>query len=109
MGSEYGIMYRDGPAFFTRRLEDNKLGPEMLVPEINDYMLEEIPDALHVGLVDGDLKLYGTIPLDVQHVPPTVRAVLKAADSDPQLMAGLAGMVIEMEIALGLTKEVKIW
>ncbi len=103
MSGKYGIIYRDGPAFFVRRMEDGVLGPEMLVPEILDYMLEEIPDALHIGLVDGEYKLYGTVPLDVNMDPPTVRAVLSKAEDDPQLMSGLVGMVIELQVTLGLT------
>ncbi len=103
MSGEYGVIYRDGPAFFVRRLEDGaRLGPEMLVPEILDYMLEEIPDGLHIGLVDGEYKLYGTVPVDVAWPNKTFRDVLKDADADPQLMSGLVGMVIELEIALGI-------
>jgi len=109
VGSEYGIMYRNGPAFYTRRVLDGaKLGPEMLVPEILDYMLEEIPDDMTMAIVDSELKMLGTTGLE-DRPGHHLKNILSDADQNEVLMQVMSAVVFSMMAALGLTQEVKVW
>lgn len=109
MAGKYGIMYRDGPAFFTRWvLDESKLGPEMLVPDILDYMLEEIPDDMAVAIVDEELRMLGSAGLE-DRPGHHLKNILADADQNEVLMQVMYGMVFEMLVSLGLTQAVKIW
>lgn len=107
MGSEHGVMYREGPAFFARRMHEGmEPGPEMLVPEINDYMLEEIKDDLTLAVVDSELRMVGVVELDA---PYNLRTSFRMAETDPLIKAIIQGLVLEVFVALGITQEVKVW
>ncbi len=104
MSGEYGVMYRVGPAFYTRRFEEGfELGPEMLVPEIYDYMLEEIGDDLTLAIVDSELQLLGTVELDA---PQNLQWAFNEMEVDPELRVGMQDYLMQVFIALGLAQPV---